>query len=84
MKEIRWNVDKNQELKQERNITFDQLINARFLGIERHPKRPNQHLMLFEFKKYVWVVPYIDEGEYYFLKTAFPNRKYTKKYLGGK
>jgi hypothetical protein len=83
MKEIRWNEDKNKELKKERNITFDQLISAKFIGIERHPKRPNQHIMLFEFKGYVWVVPYVDEGSYYFLKTAFPNRKYTEKYLGG-
>lgn len=84
MRELRWNADKNRELKQERGITFEQLINSRFIGIERHPKRLNQHLMLFELKGYVWVVPYIDEGSYYFLKTAFPNRKYTKKYLGGK
>ena len=82
MKEFRWNVDKNQELKQERNVTFEQLLNARFIGVENHAKRPNQHLMLFEFKNYIWVVPCIEEGQYYFLKTAFPNRKYTKKYLG--
>ena len=78
MKDVRWNVDKDRELKRERDITFEQLISARLIGIERHPKRPNQHLMLFEFKGYVWVVPYIDEGSSYFLKTAFPNRKYTK------
>jgi len=41
-------------------------------------------MMLFEFEGYVWLVPYVDEGSYYFLKTAFPNRKFTKKYLGGR
>ena len=84
MKEVRWNPDKNAELKRERDVTFEQLMSARFIGVERHPKRPNQRLMLFELKGYVWVVPYIDEGQCYFLKTAFPNRKYTQKYLGGK
>ena len=84
MKEIRWNADKNRELKQVRAVTFEQLISSRFIGIEKHPQKPHQQLMLFEFKRYVWVVPYIEEEQYYFLKTAFPNRKYTKKYLGGK
>lgn len=84
MKEIRWSAAKNKELKKTRNITFEQLLNSRFIGIEKHLKRPHQMLMLFEFKSYIWVVPYIEEEQYYFLKTAFPNRKYTTKYLGGK
>ena len=84
MKEVRWNIEKNIELKQERDVTFEQLMSSRFIGIEKHPKRPNQHLMLFEYKGYVWVIPYIDEDQYYFLKTAFPNRKFTQKYLGEK
>lgn len=84
MKEFRWNLDKNKELKETRDVTFEQLLNSKFIGIEKHPKKLNQQLMLFEFKRYVWVVPFIEEGQYYFLKTAFPHRKYTKKYLGGK
>ena len=84
MKEFRWNADKSIELKEQRDVTFEQLISSRFIGIEKHPKRLNQYLMLFEFKRYVWVVPYIEEDQYYFLKTGFPSRKYTQKYLGGK
>lgn len=83
MKDIQWNADKNKELEKTRNITFEQLMNSRFIGIEKHPKKSHQHLMLFEFKGYVWVVPYVEGERYYFLKTAFPNRKYTKKHLGG-
>ena len=83
MKELRWSADKNQELKHTRNITFEQLISSRFIGIEKHPKKAHQYFMLFELRGYVWVVPYVEAGSYYFLKTAFPNRKYTKKYLGG-
>lgn len=81
--DIRWNADKNIEIKNERGVTFDQLLNSRFIGIEKNPKRSHQRLMLFEYKKYVWVVPYVREEGYYFLKTAFPSRKHTKKYLGG-
>ncbi len=34
--------------------------------------------MFFEYRGYVWVVPCIEEIDYYFLKTLFPSRKYTK------
>ena len=84
MKELRWNPEKNLELKETRSITFEQLINSKFIGVEDHTSKVHQKLMLFEFNKYVWVVPYIDEKGYFFLKTAFPSRKHTKKYLGGK
>ena len=84
MKELRWSPGKNTELKETRNMTFEQLVSSRFIGIEKHTKKVHQQLMLFEFNKYVWVVPYIDEKECLFLKTAFPSRKYAKKYLGGK
>lgn len=79
MKEIYWNFAKSIELKDKRDITFEQLINSRFVGIEKHPTRKNQNLMLFELHKYIWVVLYIEEKNYYFLKTAFPSRKHTKK-----
>jgi hypothetical protein len=59
MKEIRWDHDKNTELKSIRNISFEQLLNARFIGIERHRSKEHQRLMLFEYQKYVWVVPYV-------------------------
>ena len=49
MKEIHWNADKNKDLKQARNVTFEQLMSSRFIGIEKHPKKPHQQLMLFEF-----------------------------------
>ena len=84
VKELRWSREKNAELKETRNVTFEQLVNSRFIGIEKHIKKAHQQLMLFEFNRYVWVVPYVEEQGYLFLKTAFPNRKYTKKYLGGK
>ncbi len=83
MKEIRFSLEKNTELKTKRDVTFGELLNARFIGIEGNKNRKNQRFMLFEFKKYVWVVPYVEDKDHYFLKTAFPSRKYTKQYLGG-
>ena len=83
MKELRWDREKNERLKKDRGISFEQLVDARFVGLERHPVKPHQKLMIFEFRHYAWVVPYVEAENYYFLKTAFPSRKHSKKYLGG-
>ena len=83
MKEFIWSEEKNERLQKTRGVSFEQLAGSRFIGIEEHHTRPHQRLMLFEFRDYVWVVPYVESGEHYFLKTAFPSRKHTKKYLKG-
>ena len=83
MTELRWNAEKNEQLKKDRGISFEQLADARFIGIEKHPSKPHQRLMIFELRRYAWVVPYVEEKSHYFLKTAFPSRKHTKKYLTG-
>lgn len=82
MKNVYWNHDKDLQLKRFRKITFEELINSRFIGTEKHATKTHQKIMLFECKNYVWVVPYVKGDGYYFLKTAFASRKYTKKYLG--
>lgn len=82
MSKILWNPEKNVELRKVRKVTFEALLDSRFIGTEDHPTKKHQKLMLFEYKKYVWVVPYVAGKDYLFLKTAFQNRKYTKKYLG--
>ena len=82
MKEIRWDVLKNERLKKARGASFEDLINSKLIKIMKNPKRVNQNIMLFEYKKYIWVVPFVEEKDYYFLKTLFPSRKYTKIFKG--
>ena len=82
MKEIRWNLVKNDKLKKTRGVSFEDLINSKLIKILRNPSRRNQQIMLFEYKDYIWVVPFIEEDMYYFLKTLFPSRKYTKLLKG--
>ena len=77
MKEIKWSLLKNEEVKRTRGVSFEEIINAKLIGIKKHPSRKNQNIILFEYKKYVWVVPYVVEKDYIFLKTLFPSRKYT-------
>jgi len=88
MKEIRWSEEKNEWLKNHRNISFDQvekLIKQRkFVGDINHPnqdKHPGQSVFLVEVDKYIYSVPYVEESDYIFLKTIHPSRKYTKQYL---
>lgn len=84
MKSLSWNEEKSLKLKKERGFSFDDIIRGRFLGIESHPSRVHQRLMVFEVEGYVWVVPYVEQEGSYFLKTAFPSRKHAKRYLKGK
>lgn len=83
MKELRWSEEKSLKLKEERGVSFDEIVAGRFLGIEKNPSKDNHWLIIFEVNDYVWVVPYVDGGDHYFLKTAFPSRKHTKIYLKG-
>ncbi len=82
MKEIRWNLAKNEKLKKTRGVSFEDIINSKLIKILRNPGRHNQQIMLFEYKDYIWVVPFVKEDTYYFLKTLFPSRKYTKLFRG--
>ena len=44
-------------------------------------KYPNQLVLVVAFEGYVYLVPYIEEPDYYFLKTIIPSRKATRDYL---
>jgi hypothetical protein len=88
MKPFRWNHEKNEILKIERSVSFEEIV----LAIEAdgliddlpHPnaeKYPNQSVLVVTFDDYVYLVPYVDEVDYFFLKTVIPSRKATRDYL---
>jgi argonaute-like protein implicated in RNA metabolism and viral defense len=88
MKPFRWNHGKNEALKIERNISFEVIA----LAIEAdglldelcHPnveKYPNQSILVVALDDYVYLVPYVEEPDHYFLKTVIPSRKATRDYL---
>ncbi len=83
MKEIRWNLLKSERLKRSRGVSFEEIIKAKLLDIRKHPKKANQSIMLFEYKSYIWVVPFVEEEGRVFLKTLYPSRKYTQIYKKG-
>ena len=91
MKYFDWNDEKNEVLKKTRGVSFEQVELAIALGdlIDRvkHPnplRYPNQKVFLVNIDNYIYSVPYVEDNEKVLLKTIIPNRKATKKYLGGK
>ncbi len=88
MKPFRWNHVKNEALKIERNISFEEIVLAveadGLLDQLRHPnpeKYPNQSILVVALDGYVYLVPYVEEPDYFFLKTVIPSRKATRDYL---
>ena len=89
MKPYRWPTAKNEKLQTERGLTFEQLVVAiesgGLLDVVNHPnprKYPRQLVFVVEVEGYVYLVPFVEEDEYYFLKTIIPSRKATRLYLG--
>ncbi len=91
MKKYTYNQAKNIKLKSERGISFEELIwlinDGYLIDILDHPdqqKYPGQSIFVVDIEGYVWLVPYVEDDDKIFLKTAFPSRKHSKKYLEGK
>ena len=84
MKYLNWNSEKNETVKRERGISFEEIAymveSGQIIGIEENPVRPNQKLYILEIENYAFVVPFVETDQEIFLKTAFPSRKYTKRY----
>lgn len=88
MKPFHWNPEKSKILKIDRGVTFEHITiaieNDGLLDILQHPnneKYPNQKIFVVEYDGYVYLVPFVEESEYYFLKTVIPSRKATRDYL---
>lgn len=88
MKFFRWAVEKNELLKSARGVAFESMVVAvesgGLLDILEHPnktKYPNQRVLVVSFDGYVYLVPFVEEAEYFFLKTVIPSRKATRDYL---
>ncbi len=88
MKPFRWNHEKNESLKIERSISFEEIVLAieadGLLDELRHSnpdKYPNQFVFVVALDDYAYLVPYVEEADYYFLKTVIPSRKATRDYL---
>ena len=83
-----WNEEKNEQLKIQRGISFEEIQEAiakgNVLDILPHPnqnKYPGQKIFIVEVNRYAFVVPFAEDNERVFLKTIYPSRTATKKYI---
>lgn len=87
----KWDFKKNEKLKVERGISFEQIVmhieRGDILDLVDHPnqkKYPGQQIIVVEINEYAYLVPFVESSEGKFLKTIIPSRKATRDYLGGK
>ena len=89
MKTYNWNQEKNEILKRDRSISFEEIIfhisNGDELDVYPHPNKtryPNQLISVVAVNNYAYLVPYVESETEIFLKTIIPSRKATKRYIG--
>lgn len=88
MKYFSWNEEKNERLKRERGISFEEVVfhveRGDLLDIveNRNQERyQGQRIFIVSIDNYGYLVPFIESEEEVFLKTIIPSRKATNKYL---
>ena len=90
MKIFDWNDEKNRQLKSERGVTFEEVVyyltHDGILDTIEHPNQhryPGQRIFIINMEGYAYLVPFVEDDEWIFLKTLIPSRKMTKLYLKG-
>lgn len=90
MKHFSWDPKKNELLKVERQISFEEVVFYIEIGflldVLEHPnqeKYKGQKIFVVQMDDYVYLIPFIEDEQEVFLKTIIPSRKATRKYLKG-
>ena len=88
MKPFRWSPEKNETIRADRGVSFERIVIAiesgGLLDILAHPyqaKYPRQRVLVVACDNYAYLVPFVEEEDYFFLKTVIPSRKATRDYL---
>ena len=88
VKYFAWDEAKNEKLKAERGIGFEEIVfhihRGDVLDILEHPNRERyggQRIFVVQREEYVFLVPFVEDEKIVFLKTIIPSRKATKRYL---
>lgn len=90
MKYFTWDNDKNEKLKEERGISFEEVVfhieRGDVLDVLENPnqeKYKGQRIFVIYIEGYAYLVPFIETESEVNLKTTIPSRKATKRYLRG-
>lgn len=88
MKGISWDSKKNDLLRQEREVSFEEVVIAihdgKILDIIEHKNKQkfaHQKIIVVNINHYAYLVPFVENEEEIFLKTIIPSRKATKIYI---
>ena len=88
MREYRWDPNKDEWLKRNRGLSFDDVVyhleNGDLLDDLLHPnqsRHPDERLYIIRVGDYAYEVPFYRAGNSENLMTAYPSRKYTREYL---
>ena len=88
VKYFAWNADKNESLKKERNISFEDVVSrleqGDLVATFEHPNQqryPGQRIYVVNIGGYAYLVPFVESETEVFLKTVIPSRKATNTYL---
>jgi uncharacterized DUF497 family protein len=81
-----WDESKNEWLIKNRGVSFELCLVYIQRGdileiLENHEPYEHQKIFIINIEGYVYQVPYVEDEEKIFLKTIYPSRKATKKYL---
>ncbi len=90
LKNLLWSVEKDEWLRRERGISFDDIETAlaegKLLADLPHPnpsRFPSQRMLVVEVRDETYVVPYVEDQQRIFLKTIYPSRKARRIYGRG-
>jgi len=82
-----WSSEKNELLKRERSISFEQIVFHLSEGdlwkVADHPNQrtyPGQKIYFVDVDGYIYLVPHVVETDHIFLKSIIPSRKATKEF----
>jgi len=88
MKEFKFDQEKNKHIKLIRGIDFEYVIelikDKKQVKTIKNPNKkryPKQKMFLVKIGNHIYLIPFVEEDSYIFLKTIYPSEKYTKKLL---
>jgi len=84
-----WNPEKNEQLKRERGVSFEEVVfhieSGDEVDVFEHPNQaryPGQKISVVLIEDYAYLVPFVESDTEIFLKSIIPSRKATRQYVG--
>jgi len=89
MKYYSWDPDKNEKLKRERGVSFEDVIfhigagdEVALLEHADQERYPGQKISVVVIEGYAYLIPFVETRDETFLKTIILSRKASKQYIG--